>query len=176
MLLVLPLLQPRCDAAGVHSKKIAKQATKESKPLKSSRDYTLAVIKDNRTDTCAFDFTDINRSASVLGDVKLQKPFPVVTLREQCEIVYVFAGEDGTPMHMKGIIRCRPVPDEGKFILVDLDSERQQLWCQRCTQHYQRPIDHIAPANFGKSDTCDLGVLSADGDPVIDRLAREARS
>ena len=163
----------RCDAAGVHSKKIAKQAAKESKPLKSSRDYTLAVIGDNRTDTCAYDFTDINRSASVLGDATLRRPLPVVILREQCEIVYVFTGKDGTPMHTKGIIRCRPVPDEGQFVLVDLVCERQQRWCQRCTQHYQRPIEHIAPANIGESDTCELDVVSAQGDPIVDLHAKQ---
>ena len=165
----------RCDAAGVHSKKIAKQAAKESKPLKSSRDYTVAVIADNRTDTCAFDFTDINRSASVLGDVVLRKPYPVVTLREQCEIIYVFDGVDGTPTHMEGIIRCRPVPDEGKFVLVDLDFERQQWWCQRCTQHYQRPIEHTAPANKGNADSCELLLDCAQGDPVIDLHAKQGR-
>jgi hypothetical protein len=165
----------RCDSAGVHSKKIAKQAAKESKPLKSSRDYTVAVITDNRTDTCAFDFTDINRSASVLGDVVLRKPYPVVTLREQCEIIYVFDGADGTPTHMEGIIRCRPVPDEGKFILVDLDSERQQRWCQRCTQHYQRPIEHTAPANEGNADSCELVLDCDQGDPVIDLHAKQGR-
>ena len=165
----------RCDAAGVHSKKIAKQAAKESKPLKSSRDYTVAVIADNRSDTCAFDFTDINRSANVLGDVVLRKPYPVVTLREQCEIIYVFDGADGMPTHMQGIIRCRPVPDEGKFVLVDLNCERQQWWCQRCTQHYQRPIEHTAPANEGNADYCELELDCAQGDPVIDLHAKQGR-
>jgi hypothetical protein len=155
----------RCDAAGVHSKKIAKQRAKESKPLASSKDYTMAVIDDKRTDTCAFDCNDINRSVSVFGD-SLGKPVPKVNLREQCEFVYEVTGADGQPMYLKGIIKCRLVPGEGRFCVVDLVKSRQDSWCQPCTQQYQRPVAHT------EGSTCKLAASSA-GDPIIDMHAKQ---
>jgi hypothetical protein len=154
----------RCDAAGVHSKKIAKQRAKDSDPLKSSKDYTVAVIGDKRTDTIAFDCNDINRSSNVFGDLLL-KPVPKVNLREQCEFVYEVTGADKKPMYMKGIIKCRLVPGEGRFLVVDLVKTRQDSWCQRCTQLHQRPVEHT------EGSTCE--VASGVGDPIIDMQAKQ---
>ena len=73
--------------------------------------------------------------------------------------------------HVKGIVKCREVPGEGKFILLDLEESRQQSWCQRCTQHYQRPVEHVALTNVGESCQCELD--GAGEDPVVDIYATQ---
>ena len=64
----------RCDAAGVHSKKLAFKEGKAGKPLTNAAEYTAAVNGDNRPDTVAFTFTEINRSVSVFGVQSLSVP------------------------------------------------------------------------------------------------------
>jgi len=55
----------RCDAAGVHSKKLGLQAAKESEPLDTGEDYAEAVNNDGRGYTFAWDWMVINRSVDI---------------------------------------------------------------------------------------------------------------
>ena len=157
----------RCDAAGVHSKKLALAAAKDSKPLTTSQHYTQAVIDDKRTDTVAYNFEGINRSKEVFGQNFLHSP---VILRELCEFSFKFDDKDGKATRIPGIIQCRSVPFVGKYLIVDLIRTRQGSWCQRCTQWFQRPVEHKST-----EELCELEVSRGDNyaDPVINLNATQ---
>ena len=135
----------RCDAAGVHSKKLGLQAAKEREPLELGEHYTDAVNDDGTSYTLAWNWVVINRSVDVFGvGVVLTRPLNlgVRLLREICEFSFGFEDEHGKVCHIPGIVKCREVPFSGKFIIIDLVTDRQNSWCDRCTQFYQRPVKH----------------------------------
>ena len=104
----------RCDAAGVHSKKLAQREAKNGNPLKIAKDYTKAVLDDMRPDTIAYTFEEINRSQDVFG-TELLESTGIATLRDMCEIAFDVTYEDGQTLRKPGIIKCRAVPFDGKF-------------------------------------------------------------
>ena len=72
-------------------------------------------------------------------------------LRELCEFSFGFVDEHGTVCYVPGIVKCREVPFSGNFLIIDLVADRQNRWCDRCTQLHQRPVKH------GDGDKCELG-------------------
>jgi hypothetical protein len=95
----------RCDAAGVHSKKLGLQAAKEREPLETGEHYTDAVNDDGTSYTLAWNWEVINRSVDVFGvGGLLTRPsnLGVRLLREICEFSFGFEDEHGKVCHIPG--------------------------------------------------------------------------
>lgn len=224
----------RCDAAGVLSKKLAHTEGKAGNPLRSASEYADIVNNDERPDTVAYTFTEINRSKNVFGNEKLKyeaelisleeadsslpvapspesslqaavsaatvstsstaavptaatstsaltaSPEPkleptfvnavkqsgsgptrevaraksdggtkrpqgkrrqTISLREICEIAFDFKDANGDMKYFPGLIKCRVIPFQGPFRVVDLRMEHQQRLCMGCTQTKQYPTE-----------------------------------
>ena len=130
----------RCDAAGVHSKKLAHAQAKRGNPLKTAKEYTQSVMQDKRPDTLAFEFEEINRSADVFGSDPLAF-WPQFKLREMCEISFDITYAGGQRMRCPGVIKCRPVPFEGEWLVMDLRKPVGDELCFGCTQRRQYPVE-----------------------------------
>jgi len=134
----------RCDAAGVLSKNLALTAGREGKELVTSSEYAQSVMELGSSETIGFDFKEINRSVALFGNEKIvsSKKEIGAELRSMCEIDPEVKLQDGTFGYVRGVTKCRSVPFEGSWQVIELREAKLRAFCRSCSASWLGPVYH----------------------------------
>ena len=143
----------RCDPAGVESKRLSEQATKQRRGFKNAGQFAAALNNSAYHNSYGYEFKCINRDVSTFADAhRGDKDEFKEVIREKCEIKYEYIDQNGCVVRTPGIALCRAIPslptDKGggpgkPFEVLDLRKDPAEgKLCTPCSNSKQRPVWH----------------------------------
>ena len=101
-------------------------------------------MDEGSSETLGYDFKEINRSVALFGNEKIvsSKKEIGAELRSMCEIDPEVKLPDGTLGYVRGVTKCRSVPFEGPWQVIELREAKVRAFCRICSASWLGPVYH----------------------------------